>query len=436
MGNDLYDSVVSLVATKVPMFAKSIVDGGLKKVGANPYNVTPTQMKRAIDEYIEPRIDAFLKTHEPIETMAAGRILVSEDGDIVSLSPSARRMLRIPRDLAADSPQLRRRVDSLGVLPNRDELGASGDEVCVREVVVEGRPRFVVNVVSGLVRNGDGKVRGSVSFLQDVTLRTALVDEVIKAYEEVERSGEALESAYARLREVDELKDSLTKMIIHDLRTPLTSVMAALDTLGAEGVDAYAEGVVELIKVAKSGADDLAEMIDELLDIMRLETGRIQLDRRATDARAIAAGVAAGMADFARDKGVVISLGFPGDLPKVDADGSRIRRVFDNLVHNAVKFTPKGGRVDVGAEPVRGDGAIRFWVADTGRGIAPEHRAKIFEKFAQLGEGARDSRASTGLGLAFCKLAVEAHGGSIWVESELGKGSEFSFTLPVAKGDS
>jgi signal transduction histidine kinase len=268
-----------------------------------------------------------------------------------------------------------------------------------------------------------------------VTLRSAIEREVFKAYRELQESNEALESAYSRLRELDELKDSLTKMIIHDLRTPLTSVAAALDTLEAER-EAYPEGTLELIRLAKSGASSLADMIDELLDIMRMESGRIQLDRHPIDLLPIASDAASAIAGFARERGVSLVVALPGDLPKVDADAPRVRRVFENLVHNAVKFTPKGGRVELGARAGEPAGMVRYWVADTGRGIAPEHQSKIFEKFAQLGGAARDNRASTGLGLAFCKLAVEAHGGTVWVESEPGKGSTFSFTLPIAGGSS
>jgi signal transduction histidine kinase len=432
MGNDLYDNVVSVLATKVPMFAKSIVDRGLKRVGANAYSVRPAQMKRAIDEYIEPRLDAFLKTHEKVETMGAGRILMGDDGRIISLTPSARRMLAIPRNLPVDSEEMRRLIGSLALLPRPEEFGLSGDEVLVREEVLEGPPRVVVNLASALIRDEDGKVCGLVCLLQDATLRSSLVDEVIRAYEEIEKSNEALASAYGRLKELDELKDSLTKMIIHDLRTPLTSVTAALETLEMEAGEAYGEGVLEFIRVAKKGARDLADMIDELLDIMRMESGRIRLDRRPIDVRSLAREAASDIRDFAREKGVSLRIGFPDDLPKADADGPRVKRVFDNLLHNAVKFTPRGGSIELGAEAPARDGQIRFWVADTGRGIPKEHQSKIFEKFAQLGESVEDSRGSTGLGLAFCKLTIEAHGGSIWVESEPGKGSKFSFTLPRA----
>lgn len=230
-----------------------------------------------------------------------------------------------------------------------------------------------------------------------------------------------------RLQELERLRDALTHMVIHDLRSPLSGIMLALDLIGMTA-GGPGSSVSEDVALAQRSARAMSEMIAGLLDISRLESGEMPLERSrvslaevAAEAKALAAGVG---------DGAVVRVEAPSAPVVADADRDVIRRVLTNLVGNALKFTPEGGHVRVA---VSGDaGEARVEVVDHGPGIAPEYHGMIFEKFGQVRD--RKARLGTGLGLAFCKLAVEAHGGQIGVRSEVGRGSTFWVTLPRAEG--
>ena len=236
-----------------------------------------------------------------------------------------------------------------------------------------------------------------------------------------------LEGQYGRLKELERLRDNLVHMMVHDLRSPLAGIRAYLDLVkldAGEKLDAeLAHNIDAAIKIGAT----MTRMISDLLDVSRLETGHMPLERTAVDLGALAAEAMAAVGAPAGRAGTRFEA--PTRPVRATCDPGVIGRVIGNLVANAVKFTPKDGAVRVS---VSGDGVTaRVSVADTGPGIPPEYRERIFEKFGRV-EGKRDAtQASSGLGLTFCKLAVEAHGGRIGVESDVGKGSDFWFTLPV-----
>jgi signal transduction histidine kinase len=170
-------------------------------------------------------------------------------------------------------------------------------------------------------------------------------------------------------------------------------------------------------------------LIDSLLDLGRLEARDTELSKVPVDVDALVQEAVEQIQPFALSKNQDLSTQIAPDLPQIFADRDLILRVLTNLLDNAVKFTERNGRIALSAEQVRDK--VVFTVADTGMGIRPEYRQRIFERFARL-ENANGVKG-TGLGLAFCKLAVEAHGGHIWVESEVGQGSQFKFALPVGE---
>jgi len=178
-----------------------------------------------------------------------------------------------------------------------------------------------------------------------------------------------------------------------------------------------------------SSGNHLLSLINDVLDLSKIEAGQVELQAAPFSLReALERGVVT-MRERATKDGVEISLSADLDVDTVEGDERRIRQVIFNLLSNAVKFTPTGGAVDVNAAQVDGD--VRVSVADTGPGIAPEDHERIFEEFQQTKAGS-EQREGTGLGLALSKRLVELHGGRIWVDSELGKGSTFVFTLPAS----
>lgn len=237
-----------------------------------------------------------------------------------------------------------------------------------------------------------------------------------------------LEENYNRLRELESLRDSLTHMVVHDLRTPLTSVLTGLYSL--EGLGELNGAQQEVWSMACTGAETLLGMINDLLDISKMEDGSMTLALSNPSPGGLVQRAAAQVEPLLRERSLTLATEIPEGLPLLTADEDKLRRVLVNLLGNAVKFTPPGGRIAVAARAEAG--GVLFSVQDTGEGIPREAFGRIFEKFGQVEDRKAGRRNSTGLGLTFCKMAVEAHGGRIWVESELGQGSTFHFVVPVA----
>ena len=231
-------------------------------------------------------------------------------------------------------------------------------------------------------------------------------------------------------READRLRQDLTHMIVHDLRSPLSSVMASIEMM-RRVPGALNDQQIHVLQIANTSATHMLDMINTLLDISRLEAGRMPLERYRGDIRSIIADAVQRLSSLALDRAITIEIKVDEDIPHISADIGLVGRVVQNLVSNAIKFSNRGGLVEVRAAAFRsedGQEKVLVTVRDQGVGIAPGDRERIFAKFSQVGE----RRGGTGLGLAFCKQAIEAHGERIWVESELGRGSTFFFTVPTA----
>ena len=236
--------------------------------------------------------------------------------------------------------------------------------------------------------------------------------------------------AYKRLQELENLRDDLTHLIIHDLRTALTSVIAGMQTMAVVGD--LSESQREMLGIAVSGGETMLGMINDLLDVEKLESGTLQLDYAVLSADELVASAISQMTPLAEEKQLKLRRQVAADLPPLNGDERKLRRTMVNLLGNAIKFTPSGGTVKIEAQSSKDGQSVEFFVRDTGEGIPAEAFGRIFEKFGQAESRQGGRNMSTGLGLTFCKLAVESHGGHIEVASALGKGSTFSFTIPLS----
>ncbi len=253
-----------------------------------------------------------------------------------------------------------------------------------------------------------------------------------RAHDREARLFAEVQQNYQRLQELERLRDDLTGMIVHDLRTPLTSLLSGMQTV--EMLGDLNEDQSEFVGIAIAGGQTLLGMINDLLDISKMEDGSLALDYADLTPGALVERAAGQVAQLAKNKGVALVQSVAPSVPAFRGDEDKLRRTLVNLLGNALKFTPPGGTVTATAEPGAGNdaGALVFSIRDTGEGIPESAFGRIFEKFGQVEDRKEGRKNSTGLGLTFCKMAVEAHGGRIWVESELGKGSVFSFTVPLA----
>jgi signal transduction histidine kinase len=234
---------------------------------------------------------------------------------------------------------------------------------------------------------------------------------------------EQLQNNYKRLQELEQQRDDMRNMIVHDLRTPLTALIVGIEMLEMDGTLSGTQQ--EIIAIAAGGSRTLLGMINDLLDVEKMESGSTELQYDEINAASLVAGAIEQVAFLGGDSRTALVTDVAADLPAFSGDSKKLIRTLVYLIGNAIKFTG-AGIVTVSARQDDPE-TIRFSVRDTGQGIPAESFGRIFEKFGQL-----DSRrVGTGLGLAFCKLAVEAHGGRIMVESTLGTGSTFSFTIPV-----
>ncbi len=230
-----------------------------------------------------------------------------------------------------------------------------------------------------------------------------------------------------RLRRFDELKNDLVATVAHEFRTPLTSLRMAIHLCAEETVGPLTPKQADLLFAARGDCERLQEMVDDLLDLSRIQSGGMELARRRLSLGPFVEELVKERAGRAEEQGVELVAVIAPGLDDVHADPERLQLVFENLLANALRHTPSGGRIEVRALP--GDGEVRVEVADTGPGIPLEYREAIFERFFRV---PGSPPGGVGLGLYICREVVRAHGGQIGVESEPGRGATFWFTLPAS----
>jgi PAS domain S-box-containing protein len=238
-----------------------------------------------------------------------------------------------------------------------------------------------------------------------------------------------LKRAKDKLEKLNKMKSEFISVVSHDLRTPLTSIKNAVQLIGTEKAGGLNETQTKFMGMAERNIDRLARLINDLLDLSKLEAGKMQLHFAAVDIYQIIEHCIETFKTRADDKSIELERDIAEGLPLVKVDSDRIEQVFANLMDNALKFTPEGGRISVSAHKI--DKWIEVGVEDTGVGLSRENREHVFDHFYQTDHTLSQNRIGSGLGLSIVKHLIEAHGGEISVKSELGKGSRFFFTLPI-----
>jgi PAS domain S-box-containing protein len=312
----------------------------------------------------------------------------------------------LPEEVAAGKPQ--RLLDEAARAGRVEEEGWR---------VRQDGTKFWAHAVITALRDDQGQLVGYARILRDLTTSYHLA-----------RQNEELEAANARLKQLDRLKDVFLGVVSHELRTPIHAIMGFAGILEDEMAGPLAPEQHAYLARLLESAELLRTLVDDLLDVTRIQAGELPLDRREVALREVVEGVQASLAPAMEQRAQQMRLEVPADLPAVWADEQRTFQVLANLLNNASKFAGPGEIVVCAVEAA---GFVRCEVIDRGPGIDAENQRRIFERFTQLGEG-NHRRHGLGLGLGICKGLVEAHGGEIGVQSEPGKGSTFWFTLPVA----
>jgi PAS domain S-box-containing protein len=287
------------------------------------------------------------------------------------------------------------------------------------------------------IRDANGETVGSIETLWDTTERREAKEAMQTAHDELEEKTAELEQANIQLKRFDELKTSFLANMSHEIRTPLNSILGytdlLLDRVDGEITDEQEKSLTKVQKNAKH----LLTLINDVLDISRIESGRMELDLKPVNVQDLIGETISALDPLLDKKGLALEAAFDRGLPLAHADPDRLRQVVTNLVDNAIKFTSEG-RITVKAEASgigrREDGPPRFvevCISDTGKGIRKRDLNRLFDKFRTLDTLAANQYRGAGLGLSICKGLVEIQGGTIWAESTYGKGATFCFTLPV-----
>jgi two-component system phosphate regulon sensor histidine kinase PhoR len=302
-----------------------------------------------------------------------------------------------------------------------------------RSGTMVGRPAleaFVDTRVEGIARtameygsaNGELTVRSVVGATVTVRARRSPVSGVWLVMEDV-----------SELRRLQRIRTEFIDNLSHELRTPITTISLLAET-AARDAEAAPARLRDKISKIEIETGHLTQMVNELLDLSRIESGTVQLLLDDVDMVRLAQTTSERLRLFAERQGLRLRFDLPNQVLRVRGDEDRLGQVLINLLHNAVKFSPNGGDIVVGVR--EGEGEVVTWVRDPGIGVPAADRARIFERFYKVDRARVRGRGGTGLGLSIARHVVESHGGRIWVESTEGEGSTFSFTVPMAPAPS
>jgi signal transduction histidine kinase len=339
------------------------------------------------------------RTEAMLHSINDGVIAVNNEAKIILVNSAAERILNLPPFPQTDNRHVKeviRNPDLANIFMKSLNANMNLDE----EIDLAPPDKKILEVETSLIETDPGERIGIIAVIRDVTA----------------------------LRELEQAKSDFVSTVSHELRTPLTSIKAYTATLRRRDVEFDDETRQEFLAVVEEETDRLTRLISDLLDVSRIESGRMELKRRAFDLSKLVRIIISKLQSQANKHS--IKLISPESIGPIYADPDKIEQVFVNLVENAVKYSPAGGEITVTLEPLQR--WVECSVSDNGVGVPKEHLPHIFDKFHRVDNRATREIYGTGLGLYVSKSIVEAHGGTIWAESELGKGSTFRFNLPIS----
>ena len=348
------------------------------------------------------------KSQAILTSIADGVVVNSTEGRITLVNPVAERILGRPGDELIGQ-DFRTLFSTFGAEGGGEEMTAAMEKLLASsapemaksfktKLTVDGR---VIHALLSPVLTQRGEFLGTVTVLRDITKEV----------------------------EADRAKSEFVSTVSHELRTPMTSIKGYTDLLHTGAAGPVTGEQQRFLTIIKNNTDRLTALVNDLLDISRVETGRVRFEIQPVQIGEVVADVVNALAGQAEAKHQALVYEVVGGLPDIMGDRNRLTQVFTNLIGNAIHYTPEGGEIEVNVYPV--ENAVRADVRDTGIGITPDDVGHIFERFYRSDHPLVQETRGTGLGLSIVKMFVEMHGGRVWVESEPGEGSTFTLVLPV-----
>lgn len=331
-----------------------------------------------------------------LASMVDGVVAVDSNNRIILMNPAAEEMFGVSEEMALGRKFLEA-IRNYGLVEAISN--ATRGEVRTAEFKVFTPDERTLRVSVTCIEKAGGGEAGVVAVIQDVT----------------------------ELRRLEQVRTEFVSNVSHELRTPLTSIKGFIETL-LDGAMEDPDTARRFLQIIQKEANRLERLISDLLDLSRIESGHIELKKRPTNLARLAESVHTVLKRQSDAKGLTVEVTIPEEFPEVMADADLLRQVFMNLIDNSIKYTPSGGKITIGAS--MGNEAVEVFVEDTGIGIPKAHLSRLFERFYRVDKARSREVGGTGLGLAIVKHIVERHGGKAWIDSEVGKGTRVTFTIP------
>jgi PAS domain S-box-containing protein len=341
------------------------------------------------------------ETDAVIRSIAEGLLVVDGKGNVVMMNPAAEKLLDVSKKDKIGKPMLAdiKKEQLVSMVKNTPE----GKDKEIEIFSEEDETKKVLRSSSAVIEDENGQTVGMVSVLSDVT----------------------------KQRELDLMKSKFVANVTHELRTPLVAIQKSISLLLSKTAGQVSTTQEEFLSLAERNLKKLSRLIDDLLDLSKLEAGRMQIKQETTSIESVIKDAIVSLDAWANTKSIKMEEKIQEGISQVSIDSQRIGQVLNNLIGNAIKFTPHNGKIIVGADLMGGGKEVEVSVQDTGAGIPKEDLGKVFDRFYQTGERTLTDISGTGVGLSIAKEIVELHGGKIWAESEKNKGAKFLFTIPV-----
>jgi len=333
-----------------------------------------------------------------LSSMFEGVIVTDDKERIILMNPSLRKIFFV--DTSPEGKKPLEVIRNTAVQEIADKI-IQGKQGLATEEIVVNVPEEKILKVNGVPIVRNNKFEGMILVFHDIT----------------------------ELRRLEQIRQDFVANVSHELRTPISSIKGYAETL-LEGALEDKDNAREFINIIYQDSDRLASLINDLLDLSKIESGKMKMLLVPFDAVSLIKRAVTVIENQAKAKTIALKLDLPPNLPKIKADETRFSQVMINLLDNAIKYSSEGGSVTIYAKTV--NGALQIDITDTGIGISEKDLPRIFERFYRVDKARSRELGGTGLGLSIVKHIVQAHGGQVWVKSELGQGSTFSFTIPLA----